>query len=133
MEMKKTQHSVYSLNYHLILVSKYRAQVFTEDISEYAQKMFTRIGQPYGVTITEWNHDKDHIHVLFTAEPKTNISKFINAYKSASSRMIKKEYPEVTQRLWKEQFWSRSFFLASVGGTPLEVFTQYVQSQGDNS
>ena len=131
--MKKTQHSVYSLNYHLILVSKYRAQVFTEDISEYAQTMFTRIGQPYGITITEWNHDKDHIHVLFTAEPKTNISKFINAYKSASSRMIKKEYPEVTQKLRKEQFWSRSFFLASVGGTPLEVFTQYVQSQGDNS
>ena len=44
-------------------------------------------------------HDKDHVHVLFRGQPNSEISKFINAYKSASSRLIKKEYPEIKKHL----------------------------------
>ena len=54
----------------------------------------------------------DHVHVMFRAQPKTELSKFINAYKSASSRLLKKEYPEIREKLWKEAFWSQSFCLA---------------------
>jgi len=50
-------------------------------------------------TLMEWNHDKDHVHILFKAHLKTEISKFINAYKSASSRLVKKEFPEIRQKL----------------------------------
>jgi len=67
----------------------------------------------------EWQHDHDHIHALFKAHPKTEISKFLNAYKSASSRLLKKEFPEIRQKLWKEMFWSQSFCLITAGGTPL--------------
>lgn len=54
-----------------------------------------------------------------------------NAYKSASSWLIKKEFPEIRRLLWKEQFWSRSFCLISVGGAPIEVLRQYIESQGE--
>ena len=53
---------------------------------------------------------------LFRANPKSELSKFINAYTSASSRLIKKEYLEVRQKLWKEMFWSQSFCLLRAGG-----------------
>jgi transposase len=58
--------------------------------SNYAKTMFEKIGKSYGITLVEWNHDIDHIHIMFKAQPKTVLSKFINAYKSASSRLIKK-------------------------------------------
>ena len=45
----------------------------------------------------------------------TEISKFLNAYKSASSRLIKKEYPSIRKQLWKEYFWSRSYCLLTIG------------------
>ena len=51
--------------------------------------------------------------MLFSAHPKSELTKFLNAYKSASSRLIKKEFPEIRQKLWKEYFWSRSFCLIS--------------------
>ena len=57
-------------------------------------------------------------------------SKFINAYKSASSRLLKKEYPEIREKLWKEAFWSQSFCLLTAGGAPVEVIRQYIESQG---
>jgi len=126
-------HSVFLLHYHLILVVKYRRRVFDDLISARAKEIFEYIAPNYHITLMEWNHDADHIHILFRAHPKTEISKFINAYKSASSRLIKKEFPEIRQKLWNEYFWSQSFCLITAGGAPLTVLKQYIESQGEKS
>ena len=85
----------------------------------------------YGITLEEWNHDVDHVHVMFRAQPKSELSKFINAYKSASSRLLKKEYPQIRERLWKEAFWSQSFCLLTAGGAPIDVIRNYIETQGE--
>ena len=108
-ELDSNAHSVFLLHYHLILVVKYRRQVFDDDVSKRA---------------------KEHVHILFKAHPNSEISKFINAYKSASSRLLKKEFPQIRQKLWKEYFWSQSFCLLTTGGAPIEVIKQYIESQG---
>ena len=130
MEFDSNAHSVFLLNYHLILVVKYRRKVFDDTISERAKEIFSRIAPNYNISLQEWGHDEDHVHILFRAHPKTAISKFINAYKSASSRLLKKEFPSIREKLWKEQFWSQSFCLLTTGGAPLEIVKEYIQSQG---
>ena len=132
MELDTNNHSVFLLYCHLILVTKYRRQVIDDDISDYAKVTFERISESYHITLVEWNHDKDHIHVMFKAHPKTELTKFINAYKSASSRLIKRDFPRVKQFLWKEQFWSKSFCLLTAGGAPIDVIKKYIQNQGNN-
>ena len=126
-------HSVYSLNYHLILVVKYRRKVIDDNISLRLKEIFEYIAKNYNIHIDEWNHDKDHIHVLFSGEPNSNISKFLNAYKSASSRLIKKEFPQIIDYLWKGSFWSRSFFLVSTGGVTIDIIKRYIETQGEHS
>ena len=133
MDLDTNAHSVFSLYYHLILVTKYRRNVFTDDISERAKEIFEYITPNYKIELVEWNYDGDHIHVSFKAQPKTELSKFINAYKSASSRLLKKEFPEIKQQLWKEMFWSRSFCLLSSSGAPVEVIQQYIRGQGEKN
>lgn len=129
------KHSVFLLQYHLILVIKYRREVIDDKVCNRLREIFEYIGnkEQYKLKIIEFNHDKDHLHILFKAEPKSELSKFINAYKSASSRLIKKEFPQIKQKLWKEAFWSRSFFLATTGGVTLEVLKKYVEEQGKNN
>ena len=61
----------------------------------------------------------------FRGSPNTEISKLINAYKSASSRLIKKEYPVVRNQLWKEYFWSKSYCLLTTGEAPIEIMKKY--------
>ena len=117
--------------YHLIMVVKYRRKVIDEDISERGREIFEYIAPGYGITLEEWNHDEDHVHVMFRAKPSTEISKFINAYKSASSRLLKKEYPDIREKLWKEAFWSQSYCLMTAGEAPIEVIRQYIESQGE--
>ena len=124
-------HSVYLLHYHLIMCVKYRRKVIDNEISDRLKVIFLHIAPSYNITLEEWNHDIDHVHILFRGQPNTEISKFINAYKSASSRLIKKEYPDIRKSLWKEMFWSQSFCLISTGGVTVDVIKQYIQTQGD--
>lgn len=131
MDMIKSHHSVHRLYYHLILVTKYRKKVIDDTISDYIKDMFISIGENYDISVVEFNHDEDHIHVLFSASPSTSLVKFINSFKSASSRMVKKSFPEVKHTLWKEMFWSRSYYLSTTGGATLDILQQYVQSQGE--
>ncbi|MBQ5586596.1 MAG: IS200/IS605 family transposase [Selenomonadaceae bacterium] len=129
MELDTNNHLVFLLYYHLILVVKYRRKVFSDQMSQYAKNIFIRISSSYNITLEEWNHDNDHVHIMFRAHPNTEISKFINAYKSASSRLIKKDFPEVRRKLWKEMFWSRSYCLLTTGGAPIEIIRKYIESQ----
>lgn len=77
------------------------------------------------------SYEADHIHILFSAHPNSSLCKFINAYKSSSSRLIKKEFPEIRKSLWREMFWSCSFCILTVGGAPLEILKQYIATQGE--
>lgn len=129
--MDRNQHSVYLLYYHLIMVVKYRRKVIGDDISEQAKSLFEKIGEGYGLVLEEWNHDIDHVHVMFRAKPQTELAKFINAYKSASSRLIKKEHPEIREKLWKEAFWSQSYCLLTTGGATEDVIRAYIETQGE--
>lgn len=129
-QLDSNNHSVFSLNYHLVLVVKYRKKVFSN------QKMLLRlreiaeyIGKNSNVEIKEMNGEADHVHFLIKTKPNCDLSKYINAMKSASSRLLKKEFPEVKKKLWKEAFWSQSYCLLSVGGAPIEVLKRYIENQ----
>ena len=89
-KLDSNAHSVFLLYYHLILVVKYRKKVLNDPISNRAREIFEYIALNYHITLEEWNHDQDHVHIMFRAHPKSELSKFINAYKSASSRLIKR-------------------------------------------
>ncbi len=131
MKLDNNNHSVFLMYYHLVLVIKYRRKVFDDATSERAKEIFEYIAKNYNITLLEWNHDNDHIHILFKAHPNSELSKFINAYKSASSRLLKKEFQSIRKKLWKEYFWSRSYCLLTTGGAPIEVIKKYIESQGE--
>ena len=98
-KLDSNAHSVFLLYYHLILVIKYRKKVLTDPVSDRTREIFEYIAPKYHVTLEEWNHDRDHVHIMFRAHPKSELSKFINAYKSASSRLIKKSTGDSAEAL----------------------------------
>jgi putative transposase len=133
-ELDTNSHAVFSLNYHLVLVTKYRRKVFT------TQRMFDRlreiteyIGKSHNIEIKQMNGEPDHVHFLLRTKPNCDLSKYINAIKSATSRRLKQEFPDVKKKLWKEFFWSQSYCLLTVGGAPLEILKKYIESQAGPS
>jgi REP element-mobilizing transposase RayT len=109
---------------------KYRKKVFTNDAVVDFLKMKTReIAETFNVDILDIECDKDYFHMLFKSTPLLNIPQFIDAIKTMTSREIQSKFPEVKEGLWKGEFWSPSYFLATSGQVPLDVLEKYVDSQ----
>ncbi|ADH98442.1 transposase [[Bacillus] selenitireducens MLS10] len=88
MKLDSNNHSVFLMYYHLALVVKYRRKVIDETISDYAKDKFVPLGEKYNIALVEWNHDIDHVHILFKAQPNSELSKFINAYTKTSKTLV---------------------------------------------
>jgi len=129
-KIDKGAHSVYCIQFHLVFCVKYRRKVLTDPVSERLKTIVVDIASRFDVKIIEQETDMDHIHILFASKPSVTLSRFINSLKSVTSRMIRKEYPEVKKVLWKGTFWSPSYFLASVGHVSLDDLKKYVETQG---
>lgn len=72
MDLDTNAHSVFSLRYHLILVTKYRKPVFNDEISERARDLFEAIAPSYKIEVLEWNHDQDHVHIFSRLNQRQN-------------------------------------------------------------
>ena len=123
----KTSHAVFTLNYHLIICVKYRRKVFDNNVIINELKERTRkIADGFGIEIINQECDKDYTHILFKAKPSTDLVRFINSLKGATSRIIRLKFPEVK----KDMFWSKSYCLITTGQTTLDQLKKYVENQG---
>ena len=128
----KGAHSVYTLHYHLVLVVKYRRDVFTEDMKAFMRGTVEGFSDKYGVTVKNLEAEGDHVHMLFKAKPTTELAKFINTLKGSTARRIRNEYhDEIKDKLWGDSFWTDSYFLASTGQVSLDILIQYVEDHRD--
>ena len=92
---------------------------FDDAISGRAKEIFAYIAPNYNITLEEWNHDKDHVHILFKAHPNTEISKFINAYKSAMQQTFEKRIPADKEKAVEKNISGvKSFCLLTTGRCP---------------
>ena len=62
MKLDNNNHSVFSMYYHLVLVTKYRRKVINDTISKRLREIFDYIAVNYNISAVEWNDDQDHVH-----------------------------------------------------------------------
>jgi putative transposase len=130
-EFNKLFHCVYHLNYHLVLVTKYRRKCITPEILSRLKEILTELTLKWDSKILEFNGEPDHVHLLLEINPKVAPSIFVNNLKTVSSRLIRRDFlPHLKKYYWKEPvFWSRSYCILTCGGAPLSILKQYIQQQ----
>ena len=127
----KNAHSVYTLNYHLVQCIKYRRKVldFPEIIDELKMRI-KNIAESYGCEVLAIETDLDHVHILFKAKPQTDLLKFINNWKSATAKVLRRKFQDkLKNKLLGDSFWSNSYCLITTGQTTLDQVKKYVESQ----
>ena len=128
--LDKGAHSVYALQYHFVQCIKFRRPVLSDvAICNYLKDKVREISENFEVEVLNIECDVDHYHMIFKSKPTLDIPKYINAIKTITSREIKRNFPETRKYIWKEAFWSRSYFLATTGQVTLEVLKKYVDGQ----
>ena len=98
-------HSVYNIHYHLVLVTKYRHRCITPEVAAYLESQYKRLLKSWDCELLECNGEPDHLHLLISANPKMQPSKMVNSLKTATSRLVRKEFSEhLGEFYWKPVF-----------------------------
>lgn len=129
--VKSLYHCVFNLNYHLVIVTKYRRKCITSPMLERLRTHCQALVEKWECELLEFNGEADHVHLLLSLNPKVAPSVFVNNLKTVTSRYIRKEFGEELKRYYwnKPVFWSRSYCIISCGGAPLSVIKQYIEQQ----
>ena len=132
-DFRRERHSVSRLTVHLVCVTKYRRKIFDAPALEWLQGHFGKVCTKMDCEMLACDGEADHLHTIVEYPPKLSISVLVNALKGTSSRMLRKERPDIARRYFDGVLWSPSYFAASSGGAPLEVVRRYVEQQRASS
>lgn len=132
--LEQNLHAVFDLEYHLVIVTRYRHPVLIEDVKASLLRHTYRLFETnFDCKVLDVNMDKDYIHILFSAKPQIQLSKLVNSYKTATSRLLRKEFVEFLKPYyWKPYFWSRSYFISTVSEHFHDAVIAYIKNQGIN-
>jgi putative transposase len=130
MQLQTLYHCVFSLQYHLVIVTKYRKKCLTKAMLDDLAMQAKERCEAWGGRLIECNGEVDHVHLLLELPPTAALADFVNALKTGTSRRLRNEYTaHLAQFYDKPVLWNRSYCILSSGGAPLEIIKQYIQQQ----
>jgi putative transposase len=127
MEYKSNSNVVYSCKYHVVWCPKYRRKVLTGEIKTRLKELILEAALEIQADIIEMEIMSDHVHLLVEVDPQYGIHRAIKHIKGRTSYHLRKEFKSLTTKL--PTLWTNSYFVSTVGGAPLEIIKQYIESQ----
>jgi putative transposase len=128
-QIRQGRHCVFKMHVHLVFITKYRKKVFDGDAIDRLRLTLDRVCKDFDASLVEMDGEENHVHLLVEYPPTIAISTLVNSLKGVSSRMLRKERPDMQDKYWKGVLWSPSYFAASCGGAPIAIIKQYIEQQ----
>lgn len=127
MEYKSNNNVVYSCKYHVVWCPKYRRSVLVNGVDKRLKRIILETAKEYRAEVIELEVMPDHVHLLIEVDPQYGIHRMVRQLKGRSSRILRSEFPSLSTRL--PTLWTNSYFVSTVGGSPLAVVKQYIENQ----
>jgi putative transposase len=127
MEYKNNNNVVYSCKYHVVWCPKYRRKVLVGDVEARLKELVVQICKDIRVDLLEMEIMPEHVHLLLEVDPQFGIHKAVKAIKGRTSRVLRSEFRHLTTKI--PTLWTNSYLVSTVGGAPLAVIKQYIESQ----
>lgn len=124
---RSNRNVVFSCKYHVIWCPKYRRSVLADGVDDALKQIVLRICEARLAKLIEIEVMPDHVHLLVDVDPQYGIHRLVKEIKGVSSRELRQSFPSLKRRL--PTLWTNSYFVATVGGAPLEIVKQYIENQ----
>lgn len=126
----KNRHACFLLEYHLVLTTKYGKPILVDDVDLFVKNYANQYFSNNNCNILEIESNEDCVHILFEAPVIIQLTKFINGFKTVSSRMVRKRFIEILNKYYcKPYFWSKNYFITTVGENRTNVIRDYIETQ----
>lgn len=126
-EYRSNRNVVFVCKHHVVWCPKYRRKVLLSPIDARLKEIIADVCTETGAEMVEMEVMPDHVHLLVGCDPQFGIHRLVKAIKGRSSRLLRNEFPSLRSRL--PSLWTNSYFVATVGGAPLSIIRQYIESQ----
>ena len=130
MKLKKSNHSAYRTEYHLVWIPRYRRKVFVEGIKQYAEEILKNIPDlDPDIEVIKLNVQIDHIHMVAIIPPRIAVAHAVQSIKTQSSKMLRAKFP-FFKKVYRGQdgIWSRGYCVSTIGLNEKEIL-HYVEYQ----
>ena len=130
MRIRRLNHSVYQVQYHIVWGTKYRRKFLKHYVRKELVKSFYSVLKLH----PDWymhklNTGDDHVHLLLELPPKYTISEAVRQFKACSSYHLKNKFPFIAQIYDKRgSVWSTGYFVSTVGLNE-ENIRKYIEKQ----
>lgn len=130
MEVRKLSHCAFVCDYHIVLVTKYRKEIFNKGIFEYFRIKLTEVRKYYPVIeIKEVSHGKDHVHLLLSIPPTISVGRVVGIIKANTGKKIRGKFPFLSEVYYAMTgIWSDGYFVSTVGLNEAMI-RKYIQMQ----
>lgn len=120
---------VYCLQFHIVFVTKYRKQIFQQELADEVTQYLKTTCKKLDIEIVAMEVMPDHVHMLVSCKPQIRLSDTIKILKGNTARWLFLQHPEIKNTLWGGHLWNPSYFVASVSERSFEKVEQYIHSQ----
>ncbi len=69
------------------------------------------------------------MHLIIQTNPSDSVAEIVQRLKGGTSRIIRKEFPELQEFLWGESLWADGYFAETVGKVDEEIVKRYIKQQ----
>jgi putative transposase len=127
MDAQHTKHVTYKLAYHLVWCPKYRKKILVGKLALFIEQEIRRLCEANTWAVGALNVQEDHVHLFLSAPPSVSPSQIAHTLKGATGRLVFQRFPQVKKYLWGGAFWSRSYYVGSVGDMSVETVLKYIE------
>ena len=126
MEYRYGSHTVYSIEYHFVWVTKYRYKVLSGDVAVRVRELVRQTCDLFEIQILQGVVSKDHVHILVSSPPTMAPSEIMRRIKGRPSSKLFEEFPNLKKRYSGRHFWARGYVCATVGQMTEEMIQDYL-------
>lgn len=105
--IRRGRHCIFLMHVHLVFVTKYRRKIFDQDAIEKLRGYFASVCADFDVELVEMDGERDHVHLLINYPPKLAISNLVNSLKGVSSRLLRRDRPDLPNVITTRGFFGR--------------------------
>lgn len=130
MRFRKSSHSIYRTEYHLVWIPRYRRKIFVQGVKQYAETILSHIPNlAPDIEVIKLNVQEDHVHMVVMIPPRIAVAEVVSFIKTRSAKLLKAKFPFLHKvYLDQEGLWSRGYCVSSVGLNEKEIL-RYVEHQ----
>ncbi|MFB9877324.1 IS200/IS605 family transposase [Planobispora siamensis] len=125
--LRTNSNIAFQCAFHVVWCPKYRRRVLGGQIEARLKELIREVITDKQAWLIELEVMPDHVHLLVEVDPQYGIHRLVKAIKGRSSRVLRQEFPSLTSKL--PTLWTNSYFVATVGGAPVDVVKRYVENQ----